>query len=69
MKLPDFKTFPSFNALKDRMGIPRHVYGDLRVEIAPGRLTLTELTNLASPAGTRCLDRRRDRSARRHVVP
>ena len=51
MKLPDFRAFAPFNALKDRMGVPRHVLGDLRVEISPGRLTLTELETLASPAG------------------
>ena len=51
MKLPDFKAFEPFNALKGKMGIPRDVFGDLRVEIAPGRLTLTELKTLATPAG------------------
>jgi hypothetical protein len=51
MKLPDFKVFASFNALKDKMGIPRDVYGNLHVEFAPGRLTLSELKTLGRPAG------------------
>jgi hypothetical protein len=33
------------------MGVPKNVYGDLYVELAPGRLTLTELTELSSAAG------------------
>jgi ribosomal protein L28 len=51
MKLPEFKAFDPFNALKDQMGIPRDVYGNLHVEFAPGRLTLTELKTLGTPAG------------------
>jgi hypothetical protein len=51
MKLPDFKAFAPLNALKDRMGIPRNVFGSLHVEVAPGRLTLTDLRALGSPKG------------------
>jgi hypothetical protein len=51
MKLPDFKTLPAINNLKDKMGIPRNVYGDLRVELAHGELTLSELTKVTSASG------------------
>jgi hypothetical protein len=51
MKLPDFKTLAAFNSLKEKMGVPKNVYGDLYVELAPGRLSLSELSELSSAAG------------------
>jgi hypothetical protein len=51
MKLPDFKLTMSLNTLKDKMGIPRNVYGDLHIEISPESLTRTELTELGSRSG------------------
>ena len=46
MKLPNFFDFEPLNTLKEKMGIPRHVYGDLTVLIDPSRLTELELENL-----------------------
>jgi hypothetical protein len=51
MKLPDFKVLSDFNNPKEKMGIPRNVYGNLHVEILPDRLTLTDLNVLESPTG------------------
>lgn len=51
MKLPNFFDFEPLNTLKEKMGIPRHVYGDLTVLIDPSRLTELELENLTSSNG------------------
>jgi|SRR5579863_7261228 len=51
MKLPDFRSFEPLNSAKGKMGIARNVYGNLTVLVAPGRLTLTELTKIESREG------------------
>jgi hypothetical protein len=51
MKLPDFYDFEALNDVKRRMGIPRDVYGSLRVEVEPGRLTESELIGLTDGSG------------------
>ena len=51
MKLPDFFTDERLNRAKERMGIPREVYGSLTVNIEPGRLTEDELDRLTSGEG------------------
>ncbi len=51
MRLPNFYEFEPLNSAKERMGIPRNVYGSLTVPIAVGRLTELELEKLTSPNG------------------
>lgn len=51
MKLPDFYKFEALNRAKERMGIPRDVYGSLSLEVEPGRLTADELNLLSSGGG------------------
>jgi hypothetical protein len=51
MKLTDFKIFAPFNSLKAKMGIPPDVYGNLSVEISPGRITPADLKSLGTPGG------------------
>ena len=51
MKLPDFFNFEPLNLIKEKMGVPRNVYGVLTVLIDPGRLTEEELKKLTSSDG------------------
>ena len=51
MKLPEFFSFEPLNRLKERMGIPRDVYGSLTVKVEPGRLTEHELNQLSAGDG------------------
>lgn len=51
MKLPDFFSFEPLNLIKEKMGVPRNVYGVLTVLIDPSRLTEEELKKLTSSSG------------------
>ncbi|MPR11658.1 HNH endonuclease [Microvirga tunisiensis] len=51
MKLPNFFDFAPLNAVKEKMGIPRDVYGDLTVHIDAARLSEFELERLTSTDG------------------
>jgi hypothetical protein len=51
MKLTDFRNFDLLNSLKERMGIPRDVFGDLTVLVDAGRLSELELEKLTSQDG------------------
>lgn len=51
MKLPDFFNFEPLNLIKEKMGVPRNVYGVLTVLIDPSRLTGEELKKLTSSDG------------------
>jgi len=51
MKLPNFYEFEPLNSLKEKMGIPRNIYGNLTVSIAASRLTELELEKLTSANG------------------
>ena len=51
MKLPDFFNFEPLNLIKEKMGVPRNVYGVLTVLIDPSRLTEEELKKLTSSDG------------------
>lgn len=51
MKLPSFYEFEPLNNIKEKMGIPRTVYGDLTVEFSGSRLTELELEKLTSASG------------------
>lgn len=51
MKLIDFYIFEPFNNVKASMGIPRNVYGELKIKIQEGRLSEMELERLTSPDG------------------
>lgn len=51
MKLPNFYEFEPLNSIKAKMGIPRDVYGNLKILVAAGRLTELELKKLTSPEG------------------
>jgi hypothetical protein len=51
MKLTDFRNFELLNSLKERMGIPRDVFGDLTVLVDAGRLSELELEKLTSQDG------------------
>src|SRR5205823_4379859 len=51
MKLTDFRNFELLNSLKERMGIPRDVFGDLTVLVDAGGLSELELEKLTSQDG------------------
>jgi len=46
MKLPDFYKSAPLNDLRERMGIPKNVFGTLNVAISAARLTPDELNRL-----------------------
>ena len=51
MKLTDFRNFELLNTLKERMGIPRDVFGELTVLVDAARLSELELEKLTSQDG------------------
>lgn len=51
MKLIDFYKFDLLNNIKASMGIPRNVYGELKIKIQESRLSEIELERLTSPDG------------------
>lgn len=51
MKLPNFYEFEPLNSIKEKMGIPQNVYGDLEVFVPYARLTELELEKLTSAEG------------------
>src|SRR6516162_2310841 len=51
MKLTDFRNFELLNSLKERMGIPRDVFGELTVLVDAARLSELELEKLTSQDG------------------
>lgn len=51
MKLTDFAGFEPLNILKEKMGIPKGVFGDLTVLVDAGRLSELELEKLTSQDG------------------